>query len=530
MHVRPFLRSAVVGGICGVVAISAAWAGIGLTPAGETTPSTAARPDSDPPPPPTALVGAAKVRIDPAPDAAAGERWERDRATCATLSPDGVEGTATHVADFRVRWAENPDCLYMGGYGLGPMNPITAVDPSGLWVRAVAFSDGSDTLVLALVDATSYMGAYSRLCGKRGEAGLPTSTAGGSCGALALGETLAKDLGLPRERFGLMLASTHSHTAPDLIGGWGGVPDWYMAQVTRAIRTAVTTAVEQAEPAVVETGEVFARARNSERRDFYRSAEDNAMSWLRAYVPGSKKQPERTIATVGAFAAHPVTVDAGSGVAHADFPVVFADAVEGRFGGGVGMLVQTGLGNLSPRGSTVEMGTGLAALVPDRGTPVPPGDVRTLQAVWNHPVTNAGLTALGLPGFFDRPFSPVPGAVRTGKSAVKPCTSASPVSVATTVTVGRVGNLTFTGAPGETFANLTSTIEEKAPGVAFPLAQVNDGLGYLMQSFETDHAGRQAVGFVGQVAEYEDAYSIDHCFGDKVLEETLRLMGEVHKS
>jgi len=56
---------------------------------------------------------------------------------------------------------------------------------------------------------------------------------------------------------------------------------------------------------------------------------------------------------------------------------------------------------------------------------------------------------------------------------------------------------------------------------------VNDGLGYIMQSFETDHVGRQAVGFVGQVAEYEDAYSMDACFGDKVLETTIGLVGAV---
>jgi hypothetical protein len=58
-----------------------------------------------------------------------------------------------------------------------------------------------------------------------------------------------------------------------------------------------------------------------------------------------------------------------------------------------------------------------------------------------------------------------------------------------------------------------------------PLALVNDGLGYIMQSFETDHLGRQGLGFAGGVVEYEDAYSIDHCFGDFALEATLGLLG-----
>ena len=45
---------------------------------------------------------------------------------------------------------------------------------------------------------------------------------------------------------------------------------------------------------------------------------------------------------------------------------------------------------------------------------------------------------------------------------------------------------------------------------------------------ETDHVARQAVGFVnGPLSEYEDAYSIDACFGDHALEQTLAAMGQL---
>jgi hypothetical protein len=60
------------------------------------------------------------------------------------------------------------------------------------------------------------------------------------------------------------------------------------------------------------------------------------------------------------------------------------------------------------------------------------------------------------------------------------------------------------------------------------LGITNDGLGYIMQSFETDHVARQGVGFVnGPFSEYEDAYSIDHCIGDATLEYTLNLLGSL---
>ena len=44
----------------------------------------------------------------------------------------------------------------------------------------------------------------------------------------------------------------------DFIGGWGGVPDWYMRQVTDALKQSATEAVQSERPAVLEDGEVYA--------------------------------------------------------------------------------------------------------------------------------------------------------------------------------------------------------------------------------------------------------------------------------
>ena len=60
--------------------------------------------------------------------------------------------------------------------------------------------------------------------------------------------------------------------------------------------------------------------------------------------------------------------------------------------------------------------------------------------------------------------------------------------------------------------------------MTLPLAQANDALGYVPQSFELNPVGQQGAGFaLGGVAvvNYEDAYAIDRCFGDMVLETTL---------
>ena len=86
---------------------------------------------------------------------------------------------------------------------------------------------------------------------------------------------------------------------------------------------------------------------------------------MRAVAPKHKRKPAETVFTLGAFAAHPVTMDAGTGVAHGDWPVVFEKALETRFGG-VGLHMMTGLGNISPAGGTM-MGDALAGLIPDVG-------------------------------------------------------------------------------------------------------------------------------------------------------------------
>lgn len=177
------------------------------------------------------LAGAAKISMEPLP-ANYGGTWEQNQAKCATLSenPNAVAEGATHVVDLRVRWHENPNCLYMGGYGLGPMNPITNWnDPYGLWIRSVAISDGQDTVVLALLDGAYYEGKFNSMCNGA------SFSAEQDCGFFDLRKTLSEELGIAES--GIFLGFTHSHTAPEFIGAWGGVPDWYMQQIETRSRS-----------------------------------------------------------------------------------------------------------------------------------------------------------------------------------------------------------------------------------------------------------------------------------------------------
>ena len=506
------LRTAVAGLVVGATFVGAAWAGVVAAPSVVANEPPGQGPEAN------LLVGAARTSIAPRP-ADYGGTWVTDPALCRTLDPGYLQtlGAAPsegdHLANTGSPWPENPNCIYQGGFGLGPMNPVSSFDEEfGLWVRSIAVGDGTDTAVLTIIDGEGWMWDYATKCE--------------DCGAQQIAADLGAELGI--NPAGIVLAATHSHAAPDFIGGWGFVPDWYMQQVTDTIRDTIRTAVASMEPAVVEVGEVEAREFNRERRDTYRSAEEQQVAWLRAYVPGPGNSPDRVIATLGTYAAHPTTRGTNDGVAHADWPGEFEASLEQRFGG-VGLQFMTGLGNMSAAGPT---GPGAAALIPSvgSGTPVYNGDVSATQTLWRQPATNVPLSSLGAAGLFDRQFDRQPASVSVGKSDTAPCVSASAVSVEVAASAIRIGDeLAITTGPGELFSNLTNTIREKSPAlVTMPLAQANDALGYIPQSFEISPVGQQGLGFVAGgylIVNYEDSYAIDRCFGDVLLENTLDLLG-----
>ncbi len=493
------VRRLVVAALTGALMVAGAWAGVGFGPVpGVADPPAAQIPGTEAVAPASVApaevedsglrVGASKVSLHPRPDDYDAV-WEKE--DCGA-DPD-------HVADIRSPFPVNPNCLYI--WGVGPGTPITDFDTThGLWSRSVAVSDGEETIVLTMLDAFSYFAFYDRFCE--------------GCGALELAEELGDELGF--DPAGFFLQSTHSHAAPDTIGSGGGVAQWYMDQIADSIRASVTQAVENMRPATIEAGEELARRFNNQRRDTYFSAEDPGLSWFRAVGAD-----DEVIATVGAYAAHPVTFGSNGGVAHPDWPGLFVSEVEQRFGG-LGFLFQTGLGNMSatsPIGPRNQIGIHLANMMPavGEGMPVEATQVDVARKVWNQPYTNAAIAALGATGIFDRPMEG-PAALTVGRDDLRTCVAASPISVRTVVSAAQIGPLVITGGPGELFSNLTNTIKERnADGVTLPLAQINDGLGYIMQEFEADYVYGQ------RTVEYEETFG-SACFGEAVLEYTLDLL------
>ena len=496
----------------------------------------------------TFLVGAAAASLTPAPklyDPSA--EWQT--AGCTEYGTTGY-GNFDHthllpsLEDMRGWQAASPNCIYLGGNDLGPVRPAERVDAGGVWVRSVAISNGEKTFIYSIADTVGWFARY--------DANLCTD-----CGILDVRTKLAADLGDGVDVGDVLIGSTHTHAGADTYGGWGGIPTWYRSQLRDAALASAKQAVANLTPATIAVGEADLRRFNNERRDTYFSTVDTGATWLQATALDRKGRPAGVIATLATFGAHPTMIDGP--VLHADWPGATARAFERTYGG-VGLLFEGALGNSSisgtgdgpeARGSNVAAAIGES--IADDATPLVSNDLVAEARELRHPVTtNAGLVTLGSVGLFDREFTPgtpgagLPSEYRWSKSgslegtpAPRPeekylneagrgrfCASAGP-TVITTAGAHRIGDLIIAFGPGELFGTLAEVVKERADGLGtvMVLGQMNDALGYIIQSFEFDVSGNVVTEYGTRTGEYEEVFALDRCLGDHVLETMLSATG-----
>jgi hypothetical protein len=493
----------------------------------------------------TFLVGAARASLLPTPgpwDPTGTRAWQTEG--CSTYgvgeapAPNLDHLLPTSVGDIRGWPAASPDCIYLGGFGLGPVRPAQRVGNGGVWVRSIAISNGEDTFIYSIADAVGWFARYD-------------STVCTDCGILDVRTRLAGDLGL--DVGNVVVGSTHSHATADTYGGWGGIPDWYRAQLRDAAIAAAKQAVTNLRPATIAVGDVQLRNRNNDRRDTYFSNADTGATWLQATaLPGAEAAPgtDDVIATWATFAGHPTIVS--EPVLHADWPGATARHFEATYGG-VGLLFEGGLGNVSVSGvggvdneSNAE-NTGIAVAddvardIARNPRPLVSNDLVASTYQITHPaMTNPGLVTLGMVGLFDREFTPgtkgagLPGAYswskQDGPGQARSCASFGP-TVITTAGAHRIGELVVAFAPGEIFSNIAEVVKENVDNTAVTmvLGQSNDALGYIIQSFEFDVQGNAVTEYGTMTGEYEEVFSIDRCFGDHVLQTLLDAAGDVQE-
>ncbi len=453
-------------------------------------------------------------------------------------------------------WPKSPNCIYLGGYGLGPTRPATGVDTTaGVHVRSIAISNGKDIVVWQSLDMVGFFSRYrSDLCPE-------------GCGMSDIRDAISQATGGRVPTANVAINATHTHGGADGYGAWGGIPDWYRAQIRdKALRSAFA-ALRAMTPASISVGAVDARPFNSERRDTYYSAGDYGAVWLQARARGGASP---VIATLVNFAAHPTVAGGNNTRLYADWPGAASKAL-GDAMGGRGIVMEGGLGNVSPsvpRPATadltgdrkiddydhvVQMGRDFASFVADDiargGYVLTTNRIAARTKTISHPVSNWVEVAGGLINVLDREFLPgTPGASgpssylwrkSEGAPAGRGCATTGPLSITTDVSGYRIGELTVMTAPGELFGTMSEVVKSKAKrdasrvntdgsmlpaGQAMVFGQTQDSLGYVIQHFETDPGGGVTNNTDPPLGEYEEEFMVDRCFGDHVLETQLDIL------
>ena len=532
---RRVIRSAVIGATCGVVALGSAWAGGGLmkpptskAPGGPLTPvEEAVDRVLNPPLPVTPpapgvrlpaaqfLAGGHKVSLAPNP-----AKWQPNlpSGTCGTDEETYLTGVRepapasgkSCLATFDHRWA-------------------TTIDPLGIYVRAMALSNGEKTIAFASIDAVGWFASYpADVCA--------------TCGADAIAAEVARrtsSTARPIAADAILLGSTHTHAAPDTLAN---SPTWYYEQVRDSIIEALTTAIAQMQPAVLETGSAPAKAYNVDRRIATRAVPDSELGWLRAFQPRTSAKHEKTLATLVNYAAHP-TVRVANAELHSGFVGPLTRDLEARLGG-TAVWFPGGLGDQTvDRGFGTEgLGTGLANVALGdlaAGHRIGDNTIEVVRKPVAIPGENTFMMAGRGAGLFVRdllpPYSGPGGPVVVQKGGIpRPtCQTVAELTVNSSITGIRIGrrgaptrgdtgdSVTIITAPGEIFASIAVTTKDmlsKSSNVLI-FGLTNDTVGYLIPREQYDESAAQGLGFANNATDlgnYEEALSLGRCAGDTV--------------
>ena len=405
----------------------------------------------------------------------------------SVTTPDYLVGAAT-------RDITPSGVVNLGGFGLGDGSviPDAIVGRGGrgqaederIKVRATVVDDGKNAVAIADIEVQGWFAAYEY--GKQGLADMAAE--------------IAK--AVPRLPVGhIVIASDHSHSAPDTLGVWGGPVPGYLDLVKSQVIEAVKDAYAQRGFANLVAGHSDAsdlvynqsctEALNQSKSKDYPDpgvcatpGKDGMVRVLQATAP-SGKHP----LTYMVYAAH-ATAGGGRGL-HGDWPQFLSDAMSTQYGG-VGLAMVGALGGTQPcRPSCAftkptnpgyNVGDRKTALVLNYSAHVSDallhakpvrGPVEGAQGFIREPIVGPAVTALFTAGKY--------AGAQLLRSHESPWVNAQ--TIRTVVGALRIGDVVIATTPGEGFPRIRQDIETAVGGGAqevITLGLANDQLGYLI--------------------------------------------------
>jgi hypothetical protein len=367
--------------------------------------------------------------------------------------------------------------VHLGGYGFGPVRSATWVR-GRLFARAVvvrcARGDRRHAVALAAIDNQGMQVAYRT----------------GPFGLLDIRQRAAAATGIPSGA--IVAAAIHSHAGPDLIGAWGFVPAWYLAQVRDGAVAAIARAARTARPATLAVGAADGRALlHTQFDDPAIGALDDPDAAVR--VLRATDARGRAVATLVAFAAHATVLSAGNAGASPDWPGALAARLErDRRRWGTVAVFEGAIGKTQP---TVPEPPAAIAARPEMTRPQDPLDADGWQldayagllagrvATATHaartirdPHLGARTTLLATTA-----TNPVLLGLVTGGTVPRagaPWVSGS--TITTPVAGARLGDVLISGVPGESYPAVANRVIAATPtaGEHLLLGLADDQLGY----------------------------------------------------
>jgi hypothetical protein len=458
------------------------------------------------------------------------------------LTPAGARGKPTaEPATYSVGVAArsiNPDAdgtfagrpVYLGGYGIGsgPVlegRPATGVLGDGLHVRAFAVSDGNDGVAIADIEAQGWFVAQQDA----------------PYGLVDMRRAVEQATGGALKASAVVIQSDHSHSGPDGMGVWGGVPVEYRKLVFDRTVEAIVEAWSTRREGTLHYGTAAGRDLLSNQFD-YDAANEVVDSDVRVLQARDRKN--RPFATLLDFSAHATVLGSGNTKASGDWPQAANPLLAQRFGGEAMTVVAT-LGRTQPadRGcpdqtlqgdarelcSLREYATRVvnraeeaaANARPITGTPVVAGRSYLIQDVSSNPLL-LGLLVGG----------PVVGAP-LNRALTPPWLTGN---VLGTVTASlRIGDVLLTAFPGEAYPQMALKVAELATDArGFMTAGLaNDQLGYLIAPYEAYPEPirrsffNQAGDEVSPIDNDNYFFNVSHTMGERVTCAALRGAGEL---
>ena len=419
----------------------------------------------------------------------------------------------------------NKKPVYLGGYGIGGGNPVLAGRPAtgvlgdGLRVRAFAVSDGDSHFAIADIESQGWFVAVKN--GPYGLVDMRKEVARRTAGVLR-----AEDV---------VIQSNHSHSGPDPLGVWGGVPEEYMQYVADQTVATIVEAFWAMQPAKLYYGTAPGRDLLSNQFDYDEAnhAVDSDVRVLQA------RDGDRPLVTLLNFSAHTTVLGASNTKVSGDWVQAANPLLEQRFGGKAVTVVGT-LGRTQPgdRGCTDPGAVGedaqnlckindYAGRVVDRaaqaaanaqplgGDPV----VSARSYLVQDPATNAPILGLQYAG------GPLGAPLTRSMSA--PWLTGNVLGTVTST--ARIGDVLLSAGPGEMYPQIPLKVAELVGARGHMTAGLaGDQLGYLISDYKAYPEPVRRSFFnqrgdeVSPIDNDNYFFNVSHTMGDRVTCSLLR--------